>query len=734
MDERELRERVQAMEARLAHVEHLLGLGAKPPMEPAKLATEPPALPPRATVQPAATLVPPPGVPAQRPALHIPTPRTPTAHTATPRASSPHARAAAAREKRADLERFFGLTVLGRVGIAALLLAGAYFGQLGWAHLGPTARAAVVYLAGGALIGVGVWLRPRVAARYTATLWGGGLAMTYLAGVLAHLVFGVMSSTVALVSLFATVAIGQYLARVLALEAFATVALGGAYMAPVLVGTPSGTPTAFFTLLLALHTWAAWTEHLWRWLSARVLAAGATAALVIAWYGQHGPVSAWSVVLHVEAMWLGLIAPELLAALRRAPVSVGRARAIGLAGLVAQWCLVQCLVTAPLAQGPEALSGFGLVAGGALLAGGAALVPFAEALGSWIARAGSAVLPFGVLQCTLPVLPVEGLDAGPRWRCLGGLVAVAAVLPAVRRWTRVAELGGAIAAVLALPIAYELERGATPLAVAAGALLLITGRNPAARTCGLLTAVSAAFFGLAPLGPLGGLLGAWMALALAVACGVATLALVVGSRVHDRVLAAIAVAAEATLFAVWIYSALYGRSVGEPMTPLWNVRTGSLLAIVAAAIVGTWRLPAAEQLSRAVLGTTALVGVYVAGLLELLDAVAGWRFGPRSIASSIYTLAYASALLTAGFRRRMPALRWTALAAFGAVAVKIVAWDLREVETPLRVLATAVLGAVLLVVAWAYARRTQRVGAAGDPGPDDEALEHAERRSPPSPG
>jgi hypothetical protein len=96
-----------------------------------------------------------------------------------------------------EFERFIGLAVLGRVGVAAVVVAAAYFGQLGWERLGPVARSVVIYLAGAAMIGVGTWLRPRVQPRFVAYLWGGGTALTYVAGVVAHLRYGVLPAPAA---------------------------------------------------------------------------------------------------------------------------------------------------------------------------------------------------------------------------------------------------------------------------------------------------------------------------------------------------------------------------------------------------------------------------------------------------------------------------------------------------------------------------------------------------------
>src|SRR5688572_28836596 len=165
--------------------------------------------------------------------------------------------------KRSDLEQLVGLKVLGRVGAAAISLAGVYFGQLGWQALGPVGRTALVYAAGLAMIVAGWLLRPKVAHYYTAVLWGGGTSLTYAAGTLASLRFELVSGLPAMLLLLGSAALGQFLARILRLEAFATVALAGAYAAPVLVGSPSPTPTGFFVLMLTLHGWAAWTERSW---------------------------------------------------------------------------------------------------------------------------------------------------------------------------------------------------------------------------------------------------------------------------------------------------------------------------------------------------------------------------------------------------------------------------------------------------------------------------------------
>lgn len=629
----------------------------------------------------------------------------------------PHERAAFlpedARRSARDLERFVGLSVLGRVGIGAVLLAAAYFGQLGWTHLGPGARAALVYTGGILFVALGAWLRRRVRPRYVAMLWGGGVALTYLAGVLAHLRFLVIGSGLATVSLLASAALGQFLARVLGLQTLATVALTGAYAAPVLVGSPSPTPTAFFALLVTLHTWAAWTEHRWQWFVARGVAAALTAALVIGWYVEHGIVGPWSFTWHVEAVWLCLVGPEVLTGWQRRPVAVLRCVLVGALTLLALLALLVAISSARTGAGEHHGTLVALAA--AKLVFAAWLVPRARELGGWLARAAALALPLVVAFGW----PVAGDWLRERALLPSSMLALGSALLVTRRWTTVGDLGAALAALLALALhAHGFEdvagRKQTVVIVAAFSWLTTVGRWSVGRVFGLVGGAFAAWACLVPAG-IHPLPGDGMAFGLAGASLVATYGAFVAAKASDRTLAWAAAIVQAMLLWFWLHSAWQGAlsGAGAAATAVWNVRTGAIAAVVVMTVVARQRLSPSEVAPRAVLGATALAGVYVGGLLELLDAVAELRFGPRAVASSIYTLAFAGALLGAGFWRRQPALRWVALAAFGVVVVKILAHDLSEVDTPVRVLATGVLGGVLLLAAWAYARY-QRASATGE--------------------
>ncbi|MFT7535807.1 MAG: hypothetical protein ACI85K_001760 [Hyphomicrobiaceae bacterium] len=634
-----------------------------------------------------------------------------------PKSNHASERKARAETKRRDLEQFFGLTVLGRVGIAAVVLAAAYFGQLGWVDLGPAARTALVYVFGAALVVLGTVLRRRVDERYVALMWGGGVAVTYVAGVLAHLRYEVMPSWAALVSLLLTAALGQFLARRLRLEVMATVALGGAYLAPVLVGTPAATPTAYFVLLLALHSWAAWIEHRWQWRKARALAVILTLALVVGWYAEYGIVTPWSFLWHMQVVWLLVTLPELMRAASRQVVGQGRCYAvfsIGLAFSIAATCPTNMV------------EGSALVVGLALLAIGAWLVPRHRLMGQCLARIPAFLLACAAMNWWVISYGSYGSSDAhdeyvryrdDEWVFVVALAVVGLLQLGARRWTQVGELGAAVAASLAFlylltPGAQEpgLTLAQAPLAVVLPLALLWLARVSAGQIAGFLLAIGtclvAVLFASAP--PIVG--SELVALALVSATAIATFGTWTSARREALQLGVIATLVHAVLLAAWLIYCARIEPVAGAAAPIafWNVRFLALTILVALVSFARSRLPIKDGEQRVVLGIVLLVASYIGGLLEVLDFSADWAFGPKAAATSLYSLLFASVLLVAGFLRQMLELRWIALALFAGVAIKVAGYDLSQAKTPVRVLVTGVLGGVLLVVAWGYARRKRQ--------------------------
>ncbi|MEM7206157.1 MAG: DUF2339 domain-containing protein [Planctomycetota bacterium] len=670
----ELRARIAALEARVARLE-------------AERLTKPPtterAAPPTPTLR------------APSPGLGPRAPVTPPIKLRQRKRRQP--------EAAVDYERLVGLTVLGWVGVAAVVVAAAYFGQLGWARLGPGARTIVVYLLGAGLISAGAVLRHRVVTRYIALLWGAGTALTYLAGTLAYLRYDVISSPVAVAALLGSSALGQYLAWRLRDQVMATVALALAYAAPVLVGAPSPTPTAFFALLLALHTWGSWTEHRFGWRAARALSVAATTALVIGWYLDRGPGSATSFGIHIAVVWLLLAGPELLRVAASRDVGTLRAALLFAGGIVA---------TLAILSRPDTARWFGLPAAGAWLLLGGSLAQRDINTGAWLARVGSLVLPIGVARWLVP-----GLGTGERAQelaYLAALPAAALLLFVVRRWTRVAEQGAAVAGALTIIGAFAIENLTTvaallqwPLTVAPPLLLLVLGHSPVAWLAGLGIGAlaSGSWFVVVFAGPDA------MALAVSSTALLAAFATTLGARRRSRLLTNASTVVFVLLLVMWTLHFVEQliRPASDPLlasgaTLLWNARFGAIALLVALTVAARRSLANDNKIERTALGVVALVGTYVAGLFELLDFVAPWSFGPRAVATSLYSLAFALAVSVAGFRTQNAALRWAALVAFGGIALKVAVHDLSQVDTPIRVLVSGVLGGVLLLVAWGYAR------------------------------
>jgi uncharacterized membrane protein len=84
------------------------------------------------------------------------------------------------------------------------------------------------------------------------------------------------------------------------------------------------------------------------------------------------------------------------------------------------------------------------------------------------------------------------------------------------------------------------------------------------------------------------------------------------------------------------------------------------------------------------------------------------RWAGHMSLSVLWTL-YAAALVAAGFRLAVPALRTAGLGLFGLTLLKVVLVDISELRQFYRIVAVLALGFVLLGVAWAYQRMRTRL-------------------------
>lgn len=613
-----------------------------------------------------------------------------------------------------DIESFVGLAVLGRVGIGAVVLAAIYFGQLGWTQLGPVGRVLSIHALGAALVGVGFALRPRVAQLYVAFLFGGGVALTYVASAFAHFRYDLLGDGLALLALLCSAALGQWLAFVLAIEAVATVSLALAFAAPFLVGSTATTPTGLFVLALALHAWSAWLERTRGWHAARGVGVLGAVFCVLNWYGTHTPRPDWISILHVEAVVLGVAAPDLVAAVRRAVTP--RWRDLGLA-----WGLGVAQFAVFLFFGTQAVEtrAFGVVASLALLAGGALLLRTGAGCATGIARGGSLLLPVAALVFAFQQRTDYSL-ADDRWFVESGLTAAALLLVGVRRFTGVGDLGLAFATVLAsLPIferwseSYPTDVWFTLLASVPALLLLGTGGTRVGPAAGAIAASGLLVFGIWPEGGLSAEGGGLASLALVLAAAVGTGAILRSARsASPQVLRGAGAAILCAVAEFWMVAAFSIEGGAADVFAGWpfvNWRCAASAAVVTFLWTARAQMRGSDGWEQMFLAAAALAVAYGTGLAELLDIGSGWERGTRAVSVSLYTLVVAGLLLATGFRRSVAALRWVGLIGFSFVAVKVVAFDLAGAGTPYRILATGLLGIGLLAGAWKYARVTRSV-------------------------
>ena len=611
-----------------------------------------------------------------------------------------------------DVESFVGLAILGRVGIGAVVLAAVYFGQMGWTQFGPVGRVVSIYALGALIVVAGFALRARVARSYVAYLFGGGTALTYVAGVFAHLRYDMLGDAGALAALLASAALGQGLALWIGLEAMATLALGAAFAAPFLVQSPAESPVGLFALALVLHSWAAFVERTFGWHRARAVGVVGAVACGLAWYGSHTPVPSVGAICEVELLIVGVVLPDLLAAWQRVPAAAWRHHLLA-AGLG----VAEAAVFLFFGTGMPGTRGFGVVAAAALMGVGAALRVRGPRAGTGLARAGSLLLPLGAMVFAFQQCVVWGI-AEERWHVMTALALAAVALIGVRRWTGVADAGAVVSLVMAtLPVAFEerassaAEVGFVALAAVPGLALLILGRTWLGPAVGAGGAAYLMLRGLWPAGGLAATNGGYASLALVLAAAVGVGAILRSAQAASRVLRTTGAAILCTVAVVWsvaAFSVEQGEVALVGTWPFLNWRCAASAAVVTLIAAARARMRGGEGFEQAFLAGAGLAVVYGTGLAELLDIGASWQKGPRNVAVSLYTLAVAGILLAMGFARAVPALRWVGLVGFSFVAIKVVAWDLAGVDTPYRILATGVLGLGLLGGAYAYARVKRR--------------------------
>ena len=686
---RQIEERLKALEVRTGLTK------ATPPPVPT-----PPPLPRTRPAPPVPHLEP---VPASARRARAPArlaPPTP-APTPTPRGAGKPSR---------DWERFFGMAVLGRVGVAAVLLAASYFAKLAYDTMGDLAKVASLYGLSAAFVALGFVLRPRVARRYTALLWGGGTAVAYLAGVAAQLRYGLVGPTGGLLLLVGASALGQALGRRLRNTTLAVVALGGAFAAPLLIAFPLSDrqfpldPTALLVYVLGVYAWSAWTEQVWGWSRARLVGVLGTLAVVAVWIVEAGRLDA-TTYLHLNLYVLGLVGPELVAAWRRQALDGERIFAV-LVGLgVSQGCLL--LGAGALVQVLPALRWTFVLVGGAWMAIAIALALRGSrtenaALAPGLAGIGGILLVLGIVHLS-PAILGSGTTAQLLWT-VAALTAATGGLFLLRRLVGTADPAASLALGLAAFVALAGAPVGVTLGAAAIALLacvqgVVWGRETVTRGLAFWCGAGCLYVALLEA-------SAWASWWQAVAIvGVALWS--AAALAWDRRTGPTSLHTQGVL-ALWLAGISWGllafaSGLAATDTPLGNPVTGAAVVLAAAA---TWSLlrfrrPEAMRVDwiRPALGTLALAVLLLAGQRETAEATKGLDPAIRAALFVLYLAASGVAVALLGERRRIRPLVLTGMALALTAAVRALAtWDAPALGAWAMLELLAPLGAVLGVV------------------------------------
>ena len=548
-----------------------------------------------------------------------------------------------------DLEQWFGQRGLLAIGVVALLTAAAFFLKYafdrGW--IPPLVRSLLAIAAG---VGVGAWGNERIGRgmrRYGAALIGAGGGLVYLGLWAAAGPYGLLERRIGVLLLAATAVAVTTLALRHEIEGLAIWALVGAYLAPLLLPPPVPNPDAFLGYLEVIG------------LGTGILAYAMT----------------WR-----RTFDLALFGYLLLAA-------IGAAAALATP------------------------TGCWLVAAGALLALHAtSRRPWPEA------RAGVPLVAWAMLGSSI------GAVAGPDWRrwlALGAAAVIAGLLwwQHLRRdpFTSPAGDPGAVAErflFLANPVAF-LTIGYTP-----GLTLL--EREPAALPASLAAIYLAAGWlrRAASFLIMGFALGAlamaleWRAASVAVGWTALTLAALAVERQGGRPGGRHAAAGLATAALVCLMSAaLWDRQSRAPVfTDPWALALYAYVAGTALAArwwgEGTapawWRRGGTEWL-----WLLCAAAVFAGGSIQVeryfgrITALAG------DLALSVWWLAYAGALVFLGFRLDRKLIRSAGLTVAAGAGLKIVLYDLSNLEALYRVASFFALALIALAVAYAYNKRAR---------------------------
>ncbi len=545
-----------------------------------------------------------------------------------------------------DLEQWFGQRGLLIVGVLALLTAAGFFLKYAFDRgwIAPLVRSLLAIVAG---IGLAAWGEARIRAglrRYGAAMIGAGGGLAYLGLWAAAGPYGLLERRIGVLLLAACTVAVTLLALRHEIEGLAIWALAGAYLTPILLPPPTPNPEAFLGYLEVIGLGTGLLAYTMSWRR--------TFDLALAGYFLLAPAGAARVLASALGCWF-LAAGALLT------LHVTRRRAwpearVGF--LVLAWILL-AVALADVSDGPEPRRWLAVGAAFAI----AALLWWQELdvdrLGAPVEALLFVVNPF-VLLGLVGMADPKLLDRAPA--LLPALLAAAYLgVGWVRRATPHLIMGFALGA-WAMAAGWSASMvvvGWTALALAALASEQLGGRSGGRiATLGLALLAFPCLFGLA----------LW-------------------DRRSDAATFTDpwALALYAYLAGTALAARRWNAGVRDPSTARWTARGGELLWVLCGA------------------------AVFAGGSVELQR-----YFGRRArlagdLALSVFWLAYAGALVRLGFRLDRKDVRSTGLAVAAGAGLKIVLYDLSNLEALYRIASFLALALIALAVAYAYNKRAK---------------------------
>jgi hypothetical protein len=551
-------------------------------------------------------------------------------------------------KRDSDLEQWFGQRGLLAVGVAALFIATALFLKYafdrGW--IPPLVRSVSAVVAG---IAVAAWGHDRIRhgmRRYGAAMIGAGGGLAYLGLWAAAGPYALMQARVGIFLLAATTVAVTYLALHHEIELVAIWALVGAYLAPIILATGPN-PLGFLTYLEVVGLGTAITAYAMGW--------RATFNLAVFGYLLLAAAGATPAIATPLGCWLiaaGAILTLHLTRQRHWP----EARAFGL--LIA-WSVV----------------GYGLAAvtgsqASRWLALGAAVAVWALLWGQQALRE-----PFDTTA--MQGLKPEDISA-ERFLFVASPVALLILANAV--------------GIRLLQQSFEL----VPLTLAAAYLLVGWMRHSAAH---LITSFMLVALGMAVPWDARTIVIGWTALAL-IALAVEREAGRTGGR-HSA--SALATGAWICLFTSAMIERAVSGSSGGVFTDRWALAL--YLYVVGTAVLARWW----GREDRALMWNWILCGaaVFTGGSILFHDYFGRMTALAGDLALSVWWLVFAGALVFLGFRLNQKLIRSAGLAVAAFVGLKIVLYDLSQLQALYRVASFFTLAIIALAVAYAYNRRAK---------------------------